>query len=329
MSRASLEAGLHATLEIPILGVPTRFAAADEELLSHVRHTFGAWLGLASSPDVLSRARVTVRLHRRSGTGDGPGAPVSYERRRDDLLVVSTPASHGVADLGAGEVTAHVTDELLADAAHFGYAFLSALTLAAITVHDRVPLHAAAVARGDAALLLHGPSGVGKSSLVLAAAARGMRVLSEDVVYAELEAGPRLWGMPGPVHVSEDALRFFPGLRPVRRVVRAGGQAKLAVTLPGGDPSPMPATRAGICLLRRSAGPPTLSPATEQEVHEVLGGARESGFDRFARAAARATGLVAGGGAWHLAVGGDPQAAAGALDPLLDGLGDPGEGGAR
>ncbi len=313
------------SLDLPVLGVPTRFLSSHQELARAVRDTFGAWKGLGSRPELLAPAHVRVRLMRHEAGGDGPGAQVRYRMPEPDRLVVTTPGSVGIADMGLGEVTAYVTAELIADETHFRHAFLSALTLSAVTVHDRIPIHAAAVARGDHALLLHGPSGVGKSSLVLAAAQLGLGVLSEDVVYAQLRDGPRIWGMPGAVHVTRDALRFFPQITPLRQVVRTGGAKKLAVAPDPrvGDPL-LFAHRVGIWLLERSAGPPALPPGSVDDVRLLLSGARESGFDRYAAAAGRAAGFVGAAGVWLLRIGSDPHAAASLLAHLLSRLSDEG-----
>lgn len=308
-------------LELPVLGVPTRFLASHEALAGAVRATFGAWEVLRSRPGILAPARVRVRLMLHEAGGDGPGAEVRYRMPEPDRLIVTTPGSVGVTDLARGEVVAYVTPELVADEAHFRHAVLSALTLAAVTVHDRIPIHAAAVARGDHALLLHGPSGVGKSSLVLAAAQRGLGVLSEDVAYAQLREGPRIWGMPGPVHVTHDALRFFPDITPLRQVVRTAGVRKLAVAPDprAGDP-PLLAHRVGICLLERSEGPPVLRTGSVDQVRMLFSGARESGFDLYATQAGGAAAFVSALGAWHLRIGSDPRAAASLLADLLSRL---------
>lgn len=305
-------------LELPVLGVPTRFLASHPELARAVRETFGAWETLGARPELLAPARVRVRLILHEAEGDGPGADVRYRMPEPDRLIVTTPGSVGVTDLGRGEVVAYVTSELVADEAHFRHAFLSALTLAAVTVHDRIPIHAAAVARGDHALLLHGPSGVGKSSLVLAAARQGLGVLSEDVAYAQLRDGPRIWGMPGPVHVTQDALRFFPDVTPLRQVVRTAGVRKLAVApdARAGDP-PLVAHRVGICLLERSEGLPVLRPGSVDLVRSLLSGVGESGFDLYASEAGSAAAFVSALGVWHLSIGSDPRAAASLLCDLL------------
>jgi hypothetical protein len=313
------EAGYLPPLDLPVLGVPTRFLVTHAGLADLVEETFGAWRAFAKRPDLLAPARVEVRLILRQADGDGPVAPVRYQWPHPHRLLVSTAGSEGVSDLANGDVSAHVTPELVASGAHFQHAFLSALTLAAVTVHDRIPLHAGAVARGDTALLLCGRSGVGKSSLVLAAARLGLPILSEDVVYAELNRGPRLWGMPGPVHLSEDGLRFFPGLSPMRTVVRTAGVRKLAVSPPTNPAErPLLAHRAGVCLLQTSTGAPSVEPVTVDEVRSLFAQTTEAGFDLFAREAGAAAGFVTGAGAWRLKVGSDPNAAASLLVDLVD-----------
>ncbi len=78
------------------------------------------------------------------------------------------------------------------------------------------PVHAAAVAVGDRAVLLPGPSGVGKSTLTVALSALpGARVLSDTFV---LHDGPELWAVPEPLlldswsrnWLGEDANRLAP-----------------------------------------------------------------------------------------------------------------------
>jgi len=62
--------------------------------------------------------------------------------------------------------------------------------------HDRYLLHGAAVASGEATLLVLGSSGSGKSTLVAAAVEHGWRALSDDMVVVDLVDGsPRVHGL--------------------------------------------------------------------------------------------------------------------------------------
>ena len=64
-------------------------------------------------------------------------------------------------------------------------------------------LHAAAVEVGDRALVLCGASGAGKSTLTLALAARGFRMLTEEVVWIDAHGSVR--GLPRPLHIPADS----------------------------------------------------------------------------------------------------------------------------
>lgn len=63
-------------------------------------------------------------------------------------------------------------------------------------------LHAAAIEIDGRALVLCGPSGAGKTTLTLALASRGFRLLTEEVVWID-QAG-MVRGLPRPLHVPED-----------------------------------------------------------------------------------------------------------------------------
>jgi hypothetical protein len=131
--------------------------------------------------------------------------------------------------------------------------------------------------------------------------------------------------MPGAVHLTPEALRFFPAITPLRQVVRTGGIKKLAFAPEprAGDP-PLFAHKAGICLLERSEGPPALRPGSVDEVRSLLSGAEESGFDMYAAAAGGAAAFVGAAGVWRLHIGSDPHAAASLLVDLLARMSDGG-----
>jgi hypothetical protein len=64
-------------------------------------------------------------------------------------------------------------------------------------------LHAAAIKVGGSALVLCGPSGAGKTTITLALATRGMRLLTEEVVWIDRTGEVR--GLPRPLHVPGDS----------------------------------------------------------------------------------------------------------------------------
>jgi adenylate kinase family enzyme len=69
--------------------------------------------------------------------------------------------------------------------------------------HHGWVLHAAAIDVGGRALVLSGPSGAGKTTLTLALAKRGHRVLTEEVVL--IQRTGVVFGLARPIHVPADS----------------------------------------------------------------------------------------------------------------------------
>jgi hypothetical protein len=74
-------------------------------------------------------------------------------------------------------------------------------------------LHCACVVRNGQGLILGGASGAGKSSLALALSLTGFTYLSDDWTYfSRAGSAAHAWGLPTPVKLLPDAVRYFPQL---------------------------------------------------------------------------------------------------------------------
>jgi hypothetical protein len=124
--------------------------------------------------------------------------------------------------------------------------------MAGLRASGRYAVHAAAVARGNRALILAGPGGTGKTTLALALAARGFELLSDELAVID-PAGPLIHPYRRNVHVRPGTPELVDGLaglldRP--REVLGGG---IAWAIPhedlGHSRSDAPRELAGVVLL--------------------------------------------------------------------------------
>ncbi|MBV9110364.1 MAG: hypothetical protein JO306_13210 [Gemmatimonadetes bacterium] len=313
-------ARLFATVTLPVMGIPVRFESGSPQVLAAVEASFGAWRVLERDPALVQAgAPVRVRIRvRRGGASDARARVVGHGVPRPYLLIVSGPAVRGYADALQREAVAEVDAALVDDTLLFRALVVEALALFLVTRMDREPLHAAAVVRGDAALVLAGRSGVGKSTTVYAAARAGLRVLAEDAVFLQLRPF-RVWGMPAEVRLGPESARFFPELAHVAVTRMANGKEKRVVPLrgtPGASEWPL-AERVGVCLLSRG-GPPRVEPLSAEEMVSALADVPEPGFSHFAASIRPRVRLLAARGGWRLALPGDPADTVGMLHEMLD-----------
>jgi len=308
-------ARLFASATLRVLGLPLRVESDSPRVIAAAREAFGG--AEEAEPDERPAARIRINV-RPGGAGDA--GPVSHGSPRRQLLILSSPGCRGFADNLLGEAVAEVGEGLLDDVEHFRRGVLEALALFMLARRDRDPLHAAAVVRNGAALLLAGRSGVGKSTLVYAAARAGLQVLSEDAVYLQLVPF-RVWGMQRYLHLTPGSVRFFPELEGMQPRLLANGKSKLALDLRVHAPGAActSAGRAGVCLLAR--GPePGIERLGVEEVVDALTAAPEPGFDVYAQSVGARVRLAARLGAWRMTLPPDPAAAVPMLHRMLDAL---------
>lgn len=305
---------------IPVLGIPVRFRSNAARVIEIAESAFGAWRILERTPAFVAQAGVDVRFIVGAGDeGAGAHAPLRYRMPDDDRVLLTTPGSVGITDPGRARVDAWVTDALVADTAHFRYGVLEALALALLTHSDRMPLHAAALERDGRAVLLAGPSGVGKSTVTLSASRAGWNVLAEDVVYIQTRPSLRVWGLPGHLHLPTDAAARFPELRASPAVRLANGKIKVAVDAArlGALPALPFSDDVVVCILSRTGGGPALERLSAADAARRLENDAEGGFDVFAERIRPALADLAGGGGWHLRLGDDPADALPFIERVL------------
>jgi hypothetical protein len=312
-------AGLRAQT-LPVMGVPVRFETDARAVMDVVDDAFGAWRG-AQADAAWAGGPVRVRIRVLPEDDAADGRPRLRQHWAGPRMWVRAGESRGMADIARRTAFARVTRALVRDREHFRHGVLEALTLWMLTALDRQPLHAAALERGGAVLLFAGQSGVGKSTLVYAAMRAGLRVLTEDCAFLQGGPVPRVWGMPGYVHLLPDALRWFPELGGAAPTLRANGKTKIAVDVrAAGAAAPARGVeRVGICLLAR--GPlPALEMLPPHAVEAGLTARLEPGFHRFAGTIGEPIRRMAARGGWRLTLPASPLDTVPLLHRLFDEL---------
>jgi hypothetical protein len=290
--------GCHA--DLVLMGIPTRFEADRPELLDAALAACAAW----PRPDGAG-SDAGIRIALRSGSGEGAGGAPTV-RVAGGRLVLEGPGVRGEADAARREAVCTVPPELAGNPGRLAAEVVDTLALFLLTRAGRVPLHAAGVMLGDTAVVLAGRSGTGKSTLALAALRAGLRVLSDDAVYVQLEPRLRVWGFPRPIHLLPDAEADPGGVLRLR-----GGRWKVAV--PPGEWAGEPvAERAVLCLLERGRAV-ALEPMGPDAAVEEVTASLEPGFDHFRGEVPAVARALAAGGAWRLTLSPDPAEAVAAL----------------
>jgi hypothetical protein len=194
-----------------------------------------------------------------------------------------------------------------------------ALTFFLVSFEDRAPFHAAALRRGATALLLAGPSGMGKSTLAYAASRRGAGLFAEDYVWVQQRPRFRLWGRPRGFHLPVEAARFFPELAGRAPAILANGKAKIAVPVPRpGRAEAAWVDRAAVCVLGRARGAPRLSRLTARATARLLAAEMTAGFDIFADVVGPLVRHCCRHGGWKLWLSRDPREAVPLVQRLLE-----------
>lgn len=278
-------------VELPILGIRTRFASDSERVACVVRERFGCWSAV-DERDVAAEpvVAISIRVHDRP---EGE-APMQYTLPDATRVIARSTGSLGVSDPLRGVSTVDVSSELVADADRFHDTMLEAMTFALLAHFDRHPLHASAVGLNGHMLLLAGASGSGKSTLAHAAHACGLTVMAEDRVWVQLDPVQRVWSSAWPPRV---------------RLAGANG-VKSATTLDGAlARDRLVAHLATVCVLDPGNHTASIERLAPSEVERALRCDVAPGFDRFPDRHTRVARTLATHGGWRLRLSRDPAEA--------------------
>ena len=301
-------------ITLPVLGIPTRFATNDAEMVGIVEDSFGVWRALDERDAEGTAANGIVHVHIVVGSGSSDGAPdrdgtpIRHEMTSSLRFGARSAGSVAESDPARRIATIRATRALVADRARFQAEMLEAVVLALLSCYDRHPVHAAAVADRGHALLLAAPSGTGKSTLAYACHAAGLDLLGDDHVRVQLAPTIRIWGWPGRVKLlAESAARM--GVA-TARIETANGKTKAVIDARrdvGADR--LVASSATVCVLARDGGGVSLEPLTPDALARALDEQLAPGFDRFPARWPHVVRALTEHGGWRLNLSSDPHEA--------------------
>lgn len=186
-------------------GATCRLTTNSESLLQAARESFVQIEPPSDAPDFSLRFWIDDR------DPTQPPWPKPYVRGLSHLVFVGlNPRSSMLANLSSRHVIGRFSAALGADTAYWRMiAFPILLSVLSGSVR-LVELHGSCVARGRRGLILVGPSRSGKSTLALALAQVGFRLLSDDRTFCSWKNGRLVAsGLSRPIKLRREAAQWF------------------------------------------------------------------------------------------------------------------------
>jgi len=308
-------------VEFPLLGVGLRVETNSVYVRELLEQTFGMWRGVPDELVVRRDDPFRIRVIVTDGSEREPegGRPaLRYILYDDARYIVHTPGSVAMVDPERGDAAAYITAELASHRSFFRHSVLEAIGLSLAAHHDRHPIHASAVGRGDHVILLAGASGVGKSTLAYMAHSAGLDVLSDDTVWVQLHPEIRLWGWTRRIHLTPESERFFPELAALEPR-QTDSTGKLVVELdPGGKARSFVRREGTVCIIERGGKSPSIERLERDDLIRALSTHLTQGYDRYPERLDATVHALARNGGWRLTLNDDPRNALPALLKLVD-----------
>ena len=273
-------------------GIPTILIADDPDLLATACTAYSDWV----VDEPAAKPEIELRLE----TESAPSSAVSFGIQvKGSRLELAGPDFTGVADAVSKTAACKVPQRLVGQAGALASEITDTLLLFLLARSGRTPVHAAGFMLAGTAWMLMGPSGSGKSTLALAAAQRGLRILSDDTLYVQLEPRFRLWALPRPIHVfAHDAPA---GAHPTRN---RGGKRKAAIAVPNA----LGYADTAVPILLKHGEQLELTKLDPTKARACLP-PLEPGFDLLRQQSAAVADALLNQGAWRLTLTRDPDAA--------------------
>jgi len=198
-------------------GFPMKLASNSRQVIAAAD---SAWRGCAPQ---FPRPPLSIRV---AVQPDGPVAEAPVFRSQGELLtIVSDRYNFGAYDANSLFGYCFVSEATAACHLSLRMHFLEAMTYSLLAQTYAMPMHAAAVARGDSGFLLCGQSGAGKSTLSYACARAGWTFVSDDATWLPADCESRtVIGAPRHARFREDAPRLFPELARYPAAERPNGK---------------------------------------------------------------------------------------------------------
>jgi hypothetical protein len=156
-----------------------------------------------------------------------------------DVLRFAEPGAVGICEPGRSTIRIVVRPGDAHAAFAGSHVFLTLSLFELLKRRDRFAVHAGAVARDGRAILIAGPSGVGKTTLAVAAALDGFELLGDDMALLRHQRGEDSIGLaafPDEIDLAAGTIDFFGELEPALADVQPGLSGKRSLhplDLPG------------------------------------------------------------------------------------------------
>ena len=250
------------------LGFPVTISTNSVAVLEAARESWGYYGRAFDTPSLELRALVQSR-----DAAAFPPPPV-YRAQGHLMSIVANRDNYAVCDFHGNFAYCWIEPQVVESRAWMRHHFLEGMVYSTLSCRYLTAIHAACVMRQGRGLLLHGPSGTGKSCLSYACARHGWTYVSDDVCFLRRGFASRMvLGKPHQIRFLPSASALFSELagRPV--IPDAVGEPMMTLdtaTLGSFQTSMQAPADAVVFLHRRESGQAEMRPMDREVAFELL-----------------------------------------------------------